>query len=495
MMPLRSSLGDTMHPSAEVLERSWRTLSSQRFEQLANPLEQHVNSIEVLLDRLFRADRMLRGTVDNDQLAILSAIMRAVEATGAAEVQLSTGTVIESAGMVSDEVIAHALRDKIVDESDTRSVLGYTFSQNEQHGRYLIITLSPKLGQVSILFLAAPAARFSAVGEPIAVIIRSAWNVLTTSDSAEAEITVLSALRSQFGRLPLQLYLRGLDIYSRLLESLVMVFEPVMTISHEPRVIGIHSWEALARRDGHAHRAPVNILTTADNWGDRFLIERDSALAVKAIKSYASAHEEGPWSNDTPKPVSINVSVRALLSDAYSNYLASAISEVGLAAHTVTLEISEQDPIEPNRDEVERWKPDPIAYFKSRMRNLSSKLHVDFAIDDFGVGHASLDRVASLDLTQIKVDRAILHHSMALKEIELVVQLANEALSRGSSAASRPVIVEGFDSECPVSLRDLYSLGIGYVQGHITEDPATTELHALSGEVRRKVALMVQGRL
>jgi len=431
--------------------------------------------------------------MEDQRPVILSVLMDAIDATGAAEVQLSSGTILASTGEVSAEVIRRALAAKIVDESDIRSVLGFTCPQANDEPGYLVITLPPKLGQVSVLFLADPSARFSAMGEPIAVILRSAWSALAAYDNIEAEITVLSALRSQFARLPLQLYIRSLRTYSQLLESIVMVFEPVMTISREPRMIGVHSWEALARRDDRAASAPVNILSTADNWGDRFLIERDSALAVKAIKSYARAHEEGPWSNDAPKPVSINVSVRTLLSDAYAKYLADAISEVGLPARTVTLEISEQDPIEPRRGESERWDPDPIAFFKRRMQSLSSELHVEFAIDDFGVGHASLDRVAMLDLTQIKVDRAILHHSMALKEIELVVQLADEALRRGSSAAGRPVIVEGFDSECPVKLSDLYSLGIGYIQGHITEGPATPGLRALSSEVRERVALMVRG--
>ena len=82
---------------------------------------------------------------------------------------------------------------------------------------------------------------------------------------------------------------------------------------------------------------------------------------------------------------------------------------------------------------------------------------------------------------------------MALKELELVVQLANEALNRGRSATPRAVVVEGVDSESPVSLRDLHSRGIGYVQGYITGEPASVYLRPLSEDVRRRVAAMVRG--
>jgi EAL domain-containing protein (putative c-di-GMP-specific phosphodiesterase class I) len=271
-----------------------------------------------------------------------------------------------------------------------------------------------------------------------------------------------------------------------------MVFEPVMVLSEVPEMVGIHSWEALARRDLAARRAPVNILRLADIWGDRFIIERDIALAVKAITSYGQAHAQGLWKHDSPKPVSINVSVRSLLSGAYERALGQAISDVGLAPHTVTLEISEGDAIEPLPGE-EDWGPTPISFFQNRLRELSRTLRVNFAVDDFGVGYASLDRVSSLDLTQIKVDRAILHHSMAKKELELVVQLAKEALNQGRSPVPRVVVVEGVDSESPISLRELHDLGIDYVQGYITGKPAKPSLEPLSEEVRREVASKVRG--
>jgi EAL domain-containing protein (putative c-di-GMP-specific phosphodiesterase class I) len=461
---------------------------------LANPLETHLSTVQLLLDRVFRSGGDLTGNLASQKAAArLEVLLHAVDATAAAEVCLGTGAVLASAGSLGGEALDRLFRDRITGITDGKSVLGYTYPGTGEHEhRQLIIMLHQTAEPASALVLTDPAPGFLNLGEPLATILHVLWGLPATNDPVEAEVLVLTALRSQFGRLPVQLYLSCLATYRRLLDSLVMVFEPVMILSAVPEMIGIHSWEALARRDTMARRAPVAALAIPEKWGDTFVIERDTVLAAKAITAYARAHALGPWNHDNPKPVSINVSVRSLLNDAYQHALAQAIAEAGLAPHTVTLEISERDAIEPHPDEAEHWQPTPIAYFQARLSYLARTLHVNFAVDDFGVGHASLDRVSSLDLTEIKVDRAILHHSMALSELELVVQLANEALNRGSSAAPRAVVVEGFDAESPVALRELYSRGIRYVQGYITEEPASPYLRPLSEDVRRRVAAMVR---
>src|SRR5206468_7067755 len=131
---------------------------------------------------------------------------------------------------------------------------------------------------------------------------------------------------------------------------LIMVFQPVISLDRRPAGVGIHSYEALARRAESEMRAPLNVLQAAHAWGDRFIIERDAMLLTKAIHSYAEAHANGPW--DVTKPVSVNVAVRSLLSDAYVAMVRNALAEADLDPRTVTLEISEQDAIRPAADEV-----------------------------------------------------------------------------------------------------------------------------------------------
>lgn len=462
-------------------------------EPLANPLDIHVSSIQLLLDRFFRSGRAHSDPfADGDVKARLELARYAVDAAGAAEVRIDKG---ETVAMVGDcgGVLNGPLLDRITKISEKESVLGFTGVQLEDtEMQWLVVLPRQNSGNESALVLTNPAPGFLRAGEPIAVALRSLWEQFPIGDPLAAETQALSSLRSKFGRLPVQIYQKCLDNYSDLINSLVMVFEPIMVLSEVPEMVGINGWEALARRDSTARRAPVDILRIAEAWGDRFVIERDTALAVKAITSYAQAHSQGLWKHDAPKPVSVNVSVRSLLSGAYEDALGQAIADVGIAPHMITLEISERDATEPFPDE-ETWGPAPIAFFQNRLRELANSLRVNFAIDDFGVGYASLDRVSVLDLTQIKVDRAILHHSMAEKELELVVQLAKEALNKGRSPMPRIVVVEGVDSESPVSLYDLRKLGINYVQGYITGGPARSSLDPLDDEVRRKVASKVRG--
>lgn len=460
-------------------------------EPLANPLDIHLSSVQLLLDRIFRPGHDVTGSlISQDRAARLEVLRHAIDAA-AAEVRLGTGEILATAGSPSGAALERLFREHVSGITADKSVLGYTCYQADEGGPcQLIIPLHQTTEPGFALVLTDPAPVFLYIGEPLATVLQTVWDLPPDNDPVEAEVLVLSALRSRFGRLPVELYRSCLATYGQLLDSLIMVFEPVMILSAVPEMVGIHSWEALARRDTIARRAPAATLAIPEKWGDQFVIERDTVLAGKAISSYAWAHARGPWNHDNPKPVSINVSVRSLLSDTYEHTLAQAISDAGLAPHTVTLEISERDAIEPHSDES--WPPTPIAYFHARLRDLSRSLQVNFAVDDFGVGHASLDRVSSLDLTQIKVDRAILHHSMALSELELVVKLASEALNRGSSATPRAVVVEGFDADSPVSLRDLYALNIRYVQGYITEEPASPYLRPLNEDVRRRVASLVR---
>jgi EAL domain-containing protein (putative c-di-GMP-specific phosphodiesterase class I) len=111
---------------------------------------------------------------------------------------------------------------------------------------------------------------------------------------------------------------------------------------------------------------------------------------------------------------------------------------------------------------------------------------------DFGVGHASLDRIASFAATQIKVDRAILSHPLALDELDLVVKLANDASSSDGLPRQRIVVVEGFDSESPIPLYELYAHGIRYVQGYIAEEPASQQLRPLSQDLRNRIASLTR---
>ncbi|MGH3663915.1 MAG: EAL domain-containing protein, partial [Micromonosporaceae bacterium] len=316
--------------------------------------------------------------------------------------------------------------------------------------------------------------------------LQTLWRMDLAAEPLESEIELLTAWRSQFGRLPLSLYHRAFEAYRQIVGSLVMVFEPMMSLGTDPAAVAVTGWEALARRDADSRRAPASILRAAQVWGDQFTIERDSVLARNALLSYAAAHAESVYRHGPRAPISINVAVRSLLSDAYSRTIEDALSETGMNPGTVTLEISEQDPITPNQGED--WSPSPHEFFRRRLAALTQSLSVHFALDDFGVGHASLDRLASLALAHIKVDRAVLHHPLALEELALVIKVARLALERGDASTPRSVVVEGYDSDAPVTLEELYEVGVDNVQGYITGEPASVRLRTLSDNLKKNTA-------
>ncbi|MBU2666290.1 EAL domain-containing protein [Actinoplanes bogorensis] len=355
---------------------------------------------------------------------------------------------------------------------------------HDDHRAVLCVPLRHAEGRSLLLAVVDPAPGLATLGQPLAKILETIWRTDFAASPDEAEIEVLTALRDAFGRLPVPLFEHCFELYRRVLESYCVVFQPVVTLGKTARRVEVHSYEALARRSASDSRAPVAMLRLAEVWGDRFVVERDKVILRMALYAYARAHADGPW--DEPKPLSINVAVRSLLSDDYVEVLRTAIAELGIEPAAITLEISEQDPIEPRRGE--QWSEAPHAYFHNRLAAIARDVGVAFAVDDFGEGYASLSRMAELPLTQIKVDRAILHHPLAAKELSLVMDTARHA-----SHAPRVVIVEGVDDESPLTLREIYEQRIRHVQGYITQQPARPDLAELSPEICEYIAALVRG--
>jgi len=343
--------------------------------------------------------------------------------------------------------------------------------------------------KVLLLAVVDPPEWLTALGQAGAKVLETIWRADFAASPAEAEIQVLTALRAAFGRLPDELFDRCLLLYRDVLESFRIVFQPVITIGEAPAQVGVHSYEALARRTLEDQRAPFAMLQIAHTWGDHFVVERDKIILGKALTAYALAHADGPW--DVQKPISVNVSVRSLLNDSYIDTLREAIAQLHLDANSVTLEISEQDAIEPWAGE--QWRDAPHTYFHNRLAAIARDVGVAFAVDDFGSGYASVSRMAELPLTQIKVDRAILHHRQALQELDLVVAVARDAMERGETHVARAVIVEGVDDKSPLTLRQIYRRGIKHVQGHITGERGAPDLRRLNAEVRKDIAARVRG--
>jgi EAL domain-containing protein (putative c-di-GMP-specific phosphodiesterase class I) len=457
-----------------------------------NPLEDQTSSIRQLLDRLFRADmRSAHQSHQGKRDGRVDLIRYALDAESAAVVAFTGRSfgVVNQTALFDKDVLSPMLETAANDRmKHPTATPGYVVS----HGvgrRMLCVPLSFASDRTLTLAVVDPAAAQLDMGEPLAVMLRAVWDSDPAADPLQSEMTVLTALRTSFGRLPLKLYEDAFSLYRQLIGSMIMVFQPVVELDQRATGVSVQSFEALARRNDGEPRAPWSALRMAHDWGDRFIVERDAILVTKAIHSYAEADAASAWQGT--KPLSVNVAVRSLLSDAYLGQVSKALAEAELHPRTLTLEISEQDPITPEPGEL--WPQEPLVYFHNRLTALAKELRISFAVDDFGVGYASLARMAELPLTQIKVDRAILHHPMALEELTLVTRIARYASDQGQTGQPRTVIVEGFDDDAPVSLYDIYRLGIHHVQGYFSGATASPTLSGLEPAIQERIASLVRG--
>ena len=449
-----------------------------RMTPLANPLDAAVPVIVRLIDRLVHGAKDSRSLVENLRLVL--------GAESAAVLEFTTSDVkrIDSTDGFDRDYVQDLLR-----AGGEPDQLGFGHHVTDDERLLLSVPLQRSPGKSVLLAVVNPPVELLGLGEPLARILQTAYRTDIAAAPGEAEIHMLTDLRKTFGRLPRAFFDRYRQLQRELLESYTMVFQPIVTIGKVARQVGVHSFEALTRRSVHDLSAPVGLLQTAHTWGDGLVVERDEIIAAKALAAFADAHDAGPW--DTPKPVSVNVAVRSLLSDTYVMTLKHALDASGLNPDGVTLEISEQDPIKPRIDE--QWSDEPHAYFHKRLVQIGRDLGVSFAVDDFGSDHASLSRMAELPLTQIKVDRTVLHHATALEELEFVAKIARHARDQGRTHSSRVVIVEGVDEHSPVSLRQLYDAHVRHIQGYITQQPAAPTLRQLSDDVREDIAARVRG--
>lgn len=458
---------------------------------LGNPLDAHSAGVLALIDRISHAARTSAASGSSEPLpANVQHIRSATEADSVALLEYTAAEIktVDATPRFDLEDLRHLIQPAEESVLPTNPEwFGHTV---EFTGLTLLCTpVKRAADKVLVLVVVNPRPDLAAAGQLVAKVLETVWRADFATHPLEAEVSALTALRATFGRLPTPMFERCYQQYQEVIRSLEIVFQPVVTIGPTPQRVGVHSYEALARRSLEDPRAPAAMLQVPDVWGDCFVVARDKIITEKALMAYARAHAEGPW--DVPKPVSVNVSVRALLSDPYIESVRDAIAAANLDPGAVTLEISERDPIEPRAGE--QWPDEPHAYFHNRLVEIARDIGVGFAVDDFGAAYASLSRMAELPLTQIKVDRAILHHRQALLELSFVVAMARDALDRGETHAPRVVIVEGVDAESPVTLRQIAEKKIRHVQGYITGEPAAARLRRLPLETRKEIAARVNG--
>ncbi|MCX5739003.1 MAG: EAL domain-containing protein, partial [Proteobacteria bacterium] len=167
-------------------------------------------------------------------------------------------------------------------------------------------------------------------------------------------------------------------------ERVHSVYEPIV----DARTLTVFGYEALIRgQDGTAFASPLQLFDVATEEG--LLFELD-CLCRRAALVGAGGFPEGAKLFMNIRPSSFHDPNFQL------DALQRTLDGCGLAPSDVVFEISEQESIE--NYEIFR-----------EARDAYGKLGFQFALDDTGVGYASLEAVAELTPEFIKVDRVFVH--------------------------------------------------------------------------------------
>jgi EAL domain-containing protein (putative c-di-GMP-specific phosphodiesterase class I) len=300
--------------------------------------------------------------------------------------------------------------------------------------------------------------------------------------SALIEATILDDLKRDFGFVSASLHQRRFKLFRERLQRMIVFFEPVLHL--DPEDLFISGWEALARNPDTLI-APSDLFEAAELWRHDFIVELDQYFLIVATKTYLEARQKVKQNRSHEiVPLSVNVYPESLMQTAYFETVRQIIKDKVISPRNLILEISEKSEIPHFKDGI-RLKF-PLKIFKTKLLEYVRKFQIRFAIDDFGVGYASVSRLAGLNPCHVKIDREILHH----QPCEIIIRFVHELVGANNLNPSN-VIVEGVDETISISLQRLKEIGVSYIQGHIVGKPEP-EIYRLSlekTELLRKLLL------
>jgi predicted signal transduction protein with EAL and GGDEF domain len=217
---------------------------------------------------------------------------------------------------------------------------------------------------------------------------------------ADADIAMYAAKRG--GKARYEVFEQGMRDYTqwraRLEQRLARAVELGEIEVHYQPIVGLHTGtvtavEALARwrhpEDGLI--PPGVFVPIAEESGLIGEIGRD--VLRRACRTVRRWRESVPGNENLA--VTVNVSVRQLLSGDFSGHLAEALAESGLPPSALTLEITESMLLEDS---------DTVA---AELRQIKAQ-GVRLAMDDFGAGYSSLASLLRLQVQMLKIDRTFL---------------------------------------------------------------------------------------
>ena len=163
------------------------------------------------------------------------------------------------------------------------------------------------------------------------------------------------------------------------------------------------------------------------------------------------------WEGHVPDDlvISVNVSPRQLLDPAFDRKVMDCLEETGLEPGLLELEITESMVVEPDA---------PTGSLLRRLREHGVRV----AIDDFGMGHASLRYLREFPVDTVKIDRSLTAISPGNVNEHIVRSIVDLGQALGIMT-----VVEGV--EAPSQLSRFLNLGCRTFQGFLFSRPVSGE--------------------
>ncbi|MDE4081553.1 MULTISPECIES: putative bifunctional diguanylate cyclase/phosphodiesterase [Enterobacter cloacae complex] len=186
---------------------------------------------------------------------------------------------------------------------------------------------------------------------------------------------------------------------------------------------------------------------------DRFIFAAEKTGMINEIGKTVlelACWEAASWA--VPAMISVNVSPVQLGSKSFITMVQSILTETGLPANRLELEVTESSLFSDRNN--------PITILK-KLRSLGVRI----SIDDFGTGYSSLSRLSELNFDKIKIDKSFVNPISTQEDVLNIVKL----ITGMAKSLNMGVIAEGVETE--EQLERLQALGCELVQGYLFSKP------------------------
>jgi EAL domain-containing protein (putative c-di-GMP-specific phosphodiesterase class I) len=221
----------------------------------------------------------------------------------------------------------------------------------------------------------------------------------------------------------------------------------------------VSGYEALLRLDIDG---PVNpeLLVGAD-------MPMQAQLGVtEVVLDRAAAFAAQLAADGTPTPVSVNASPAMVCSDRFQGIVAKALARWSLPPTSLTIELTEHSSDASFAD---------LAAAASRL----AMLGIGVAIDDFGRGTTSYEKLMELPLSELKIDKEIFWNVVSGS---LSAALIEEVIRFGHANGIESTI-EGIETAAQLAIA--HGMGADHGQGYFWDKPQLLAIPSAPGDIAR----------